>query len=147
MELADLDEAATALREHAEAAERLAPIHLDGKTPSVDRAVEKWARANALRAPRVEAVLGALAMAMPFGDLDRGDPRADIARQRDVIGAALASLADARSRLVAPALRSELGTITSDLGIAAAEPVAPSARSPSLRCGARAARRVGTISP
>jgi hypothetical protein len=125
VELADLDAAATALREHAEAAARLAPIHLDGEAPSVDRAVEKWARANALRAPRIEPVLAALGLDMPFGDLDRGGPREDIARQHAAIEATLASLADARSRLTAPALRSELGAVTAQLGVVAKEPPAP----------------------
>ena len=125
VELANLDAAAAALREHAEAAARLAPIHLDGKAPSIKRAIEKWARANALRAPRIEPVLVALGLGMPFGDLDRGDPREDIARQHAAIEATLASLADARSRLTAPALRSELGAVTAELGVVAKGPTAP----------------------
>ncbi len=125
VELADLDAAAAALREHVEAAARLAPIHLDGKAPSIKRAIEKWARANALRAPRIEPVLVALGLGMPFGDLDRGDPREDIARQHAAIEATLASIADARSRLTAPALRSELGAVTAELGIVAKGPTAP----------------------
>ena len=125
LELADLDAAATALQEHAEAAAKLAPIHLDGKRPSVERAVEKWARANALRAPRIESVLGALGVNMPFGDLDRGDPRGDIARQHAAMEATLASLAEARSRLTAPALRSELSDVAAVLGVVVAEPPAP----------------------
>jgi hypothetical protein len=126
--LADLDAAAAALREHAEAAARLAPIHLDakdGKAPSVDRAVEKWARANALRAPRIEPVLVALGLPMPFGGLDSAEPREDIARQRAAIEAMLASLADARSRLTAPELRSELDAVTMELGVVAKGPTAP----------------------
>ena len=125
VELADLDAAAETLREHAEAAARLAPIHLDGKSPSVERASEKWARANALRAPRIEPVLVALGLGMPCGDLDRGDARADITRQHAAIEAALASVAAARSRLTAPALRGELDAVTAELGVASGEPVAP----------------------
>ena len=125
VELADLDAAVSALREHAEAASRLAHIHLDGKSPSVDRAIKKWARANALRAPRIEPVLVALGLQVPFGDLDRGDPREDIGRQQVAIEAALVSFADARSRLEAPALRSELGVITAELGVVVTEPPAP----------------------
>lgn len=125
VELADLDAAASALREHAEAAARVAPIHLDGKAPSVERASEKWARANALRAPRIEPVLGALGLAMPFGDLDRGEPREDLARQQAAMEAVLVSLADARTRLDAPALRSELDALTAELGVVAVEPLAP----------------------
>jgi len=125
VELADLDAATSALREHAEAAARLAPIHLDGKAPSVDRAAEKWARANALRAPRIEPVVAALELDMPFGDLDRSHAREDITRQHAAIEALLALLADARARLSAPALRSELDAVTAELGIAAGEPAAP----------------------
>ncbi len=125
VDLADLDAAAATLREHAEAAARLAPIHLDGKSPSVDRARDKWARANALRAPRIEAVLTALGLGLPFGDLDPGDPRADITRQHAAIEATLASLTEARAGLDAPAVRSELAVITAELGIAVVEPLAP----------------------
>jgi hypothetical protein len=125
VELADLDAAEAALREHAEAAGRLAPLHLDGKSPSIERAAEKWARANALRAPRIEPVLGALGLPLPFGDLDRGGAREDIARQHAAIEAMLASLAAARSNLTAPALRAELGAITAELGVVVTEPAAP----------------------
>jgi hypothetical protein len=125
IELADLDAAATALREHAEAAARLAPIHLDGKAPSIDRAADKWSRANALRAPRIEPALAALGLEMPFRDLDRRDAREDIARQHAALEATVASLADARSRLCAPALRSELGALTAELGVFAKELPSP----------------------
>lgn len=113
--IADLEAAAAALREHADAAERLAPIHLDGKKPSIARACEKWARANALRLPRVEPVLGALGLDVPFGALAPESPREDIARQSAAIEAALASIASARSQLTAPAQRAELEAITAKL--------------------------------
>jgi hypothetical protein len=125
IELADLDAAATALGEHAEAAARLAPIHLDGKAPSVDRAAEKWARANELRAPRVEAVLAVLGLERPFGELDRARPREDIAQQHAAILALLPSFAAARASLTAPALRSELASITEELGVVPQGPTAP----------------------
>lgn len=123
--LADLDAAVSALEEHAEAAARLAPIHLDGKSPSVERAAKKWARANAVRAPRIAPVLEALGLPLPFGDLDRGGPREDITRQQSTIAATLVSLAEARSALTVPALRSELEALTAELGTVAAEPPAP----------------------
>jgi hypothetical protein len=116
-----LDAAAQALRDHAEAAARLAPIHLDGKTPSVGRALAKWARANALRAPSIEPVLTALGLAVPFGDLDAVQPREDIERQRGAIATALASLAEARVLLTAPALRTELAAVTAELTAVSAE--------------------------
>ena len=125
VEPADLDTAMIALREHAEAAARVAPIHLQGKKPSVAKAAEKWARANELRAPRIAPVLSALGLALPFGDLDRKDARADIARQEAAMEAALASLAEARARLQAPALRSELAGVIAELGVAPPEPAAP----------------------
>jgi hypothetical protein len=125
VELVDLDAAADALREHAEAAVRLAPIHLDGRAPSVDRAVEKWARANALRTPRIAPVLGALGLPIPFGDLDRKDAREAIARQHAAIEATLASLTAVRSRLTATALRSELAAVSAELGVVAAKLEAP----------------------
>jgi hypothetical protein len=115
VELSDLDAAMRALREHAEAAARLAPLHLEGKKPSVTRACEKWARANALRAPHIEPVLAALGVAIPFGDLDTARPREDIARQHAAMEASLASLAATRSQLTAPALRIELAAVEAEL--------------------------------
>ncbi len=110
--LADLDVAIDALREHAEAASRLAPVHLDGKRASVARACEKWARANALRAPRIAPALVALGLGAPFGDLDARSPREDIKRQRAAIDKTLTILAASRAVLTAPALRDELAAIT-----------------------------------
>ncbi|MBX3199935.1 MAG: ATP-binding domain-containing protein [Labilithrix sp.] len=123
--LAEVEEAARALREHAEAAARLGPLHLEGPKASASRACEKWARANTLRAPRVVPLLDALGLAVPFGELDAARPREDIARQRAAIEATLASLAGVRSALDAPALRRELAAVTAELGSAAAEEPEP----------------------
>lgn len=126
VELAALDRALGALREHAEAAARLAPIHLDGKRPSVQRASEKWARANELRAPKIQPVLVALGLATPFGALDPAAPHEDITRQGAAITAAIASLAAARSLLTAPARRDELASITRELAAMGAPAAPPS---------------------
>lgn len=120
-----LETTTRALLEHAEAAERLAPLHLDGKKPSVARACEKWARANELRRPRIESVLVALGLEMPFGDLDPSCPREDIARQQAAIEAALASIERARLLLTAPALRAELATLTNEVAAVAPAPSEP----------------------
>ena len=124
VELAALDEASKALREHAEAAARLPSIHLE-KKKSIARAAEKWARANELRAPRIVPVLEALGLGLPFGELDRADAHAAIARQEAAIAKAIASLATARTALVAPALRAELDAITIELGVVGKMPSAP----------------------
>jgi len=119
--LSDLDEAMQALREHLEAASRLAPLHLDGKKPSVERACEKWARANALRAPRVEPVLRSLSLETPFGALDAARPREDVTRQQSAMGATLAQLERVRALLAAPELRRELASVESELAVAPSE--------------------------
>jgi hypothetical protein len=116
VDLAEIESAELALREHADAAARVAPLHLEGPKASVPRACEKWARANELRLPRIEPVLVALGLATPFADLDPSSPREDIARQLGAIEATLASLATARSVLRAPALRRELETVTAQIG-------------------------------
>lgn len=119
--LADLDAAAQALREHAEAAARVAPLHLDGKTPSVSRACEKWARANAVRAPRIVPVLGALSLETPFHDLDPTRPHEDLALQRTAMMTTLEHMDRARDVLVAPERRRELATIEAALEAARTE--------------------------
>lgn len=123
--LVDVKAAMGELSDHARAAAKLAAIHLEGKKPSLERAVDKWARANALRAPRVEPVLAALGLALPFGALDRADPRRDIERQRLAIDAAVASMSSARAALEAPGWRKELDTLTRRLGAAPSEPAPP----------------------
>jgi len=115
LDLAAIDTALDALGEHAEAAARVAPIHLEGKGPSVDRAFEKWARANELRRPRIAPVLEALGIDVPFRDLDRTAAREDIARQHAAIEAARAAVLAAKKSLAAPALRAELDGIMGDL--------------------------------
>ncbi|GEM_PF-792514 len=115
IELAVLETAERALCEHAEAATRLAPIHLEGKNPSVRRACEKWARANELRAPRIEPALAALGLETPYRDLDPARPREDIDRQHAAIQTTLESLATARLQLTAPALRKELDSLRAQL--------------------------------
>ena len=62
----DLESAETALREHAEAAALVTPLHLEGENASAERAGEKWARANTVRAPRILPVLETLGIAQPF---------------------------------------------------------------------------------
>ncbi|MDF2692652.1 MAG: helicase, partial [Labilithrix sp.] len=123
--LAELDEATRILREHAEAASRLAKIHLDGKNPSVARACEKWAKANDLRAPRIEPVLRALSLETPFGALDPERPREDVARQQKAIEATLAQMTRARDLLGAPESRRELAELEATLAHTAAESVLP----------------------
>ena len=124
VELAALDAALAALREHAEAALRLAPIHLDRKNASISKAAKKWARANALRAPRILPALAALGLTSPFRDLDRDDARGDIERQHRAIEKTLLAIEDARTLLRAPALRRELESVTAALGVVAKEPAA-----------------------
>jgi hypothetical protein len=84
-------------------------------------------------------VLGALALPMPFGELDRASVREDIARQQVAMEATLASLAAARSMLMAPAVRAELAGITATLAVARREPAAP-APDPALYDAALAVR-------
>ncbi len=124
--LSDLDEAMRALREHVEAASRLAPLHLDGKKPSVERACERWARANTLRAPRVEPVLRSLSLETPFGALDAARPREDVTGQQSAMEATLAQLERVRDRLAAPELRHELAGVESELAVAPSEASGPS---------------------
>ncbi|AKV00370.1 DNA helicase [Labilithrix luteola] len=121
VELVDLEATDRALREHAEAAARVAPLHLEGAKASVARACEKWARANELRKPRIEPMLAVLGLAMPFGDLDSSNARDDIDRQLAAIEATLGSIAAVRSALLAPALREELAAIQKELGVVAGE--------------------------
>jgi hypothetical protein len=118
LEVIELTKAEDVLREHAEAAARLAPLHLDGAKGSVERAREKWARANELRTPKVQPVLAALGLELPFGDLDAGEAREDIARQQAAIETTLGALAAARAVLAAPALRTELAAVDAELATA-----------------------------
>jgi AAA domain len=123
--LGELEEATRILREHAEAASRLAPLHLDGKSPSVERACEKWARANDLRASRIEPVLRALSLKTPFGALDPERPREDVARQHKAIEATLEQMTRARDLLAAPESRRELAELEATLAKVEAEPILP----------------------
>lgn len=126
--LAALDDAIAALREHADAASRVAPLHLDGKNGSVTRASTKWNRACELRGPRIDAVLGALGLTRPFGPLDTADPHADIERQRAALDVALAHVVNARDLAASPGAREELAGIAAEL--AQATPAAPKAFEP-----------------
>lgn len=139
IELVDLDAAESALREHAEAAARMAPIHLAGAKASVSRAIDKWARANELRRPRIEPVLTVLGLPMPFGDLDGANALEDIARQQSAIEATLASLATVRSAVLAPSLREELENIGKEVGVVIGEASEP-ALEPALYDAALALR-------
>lgn len=109
-----LDDAERVLREHAEAASRLIPLHLEGPKASVGRAADKWLRACELRAPRVTPVLEALSLPVPFGPLDVQDPHGDITRQRASIERSVSALDRVRLALQAPALRHELDAITAE---------------------------------
>lgn len=131
VDVAALDEALSTLRTHAVAAGKLVQIHIDGKNPSVARACEKWARANELRAPRVEPALRALGVATPFGPLDASRPREDAAAQRAAIEAVVARLVRAREWLAVPAAREELGAIEATLA-EAAEPASSASPDPAL---------------
>ena len=115
LDLEALTEAETALREHARAAGRLAPLHLDGPRASAPRARDKWDRANALRAPRITPVLSLLGLAPPFGALDATSAREDIASQKSAIEATLASLGVFGAALRAPEHARELKAITEKL--------------------------------
>jgi hypothetical protein len=110
-----LEEALRAMREHAAAASKLVAIHLEGKNASIERACEKWARANELRAPRIEPALRALGIATPFGPLDAKQPREDAALQQTSLDAALAELVETREMLMVPASRHELLAIEAKL--------------------------------
>lgn len=112
---AALDEALHAGREHAEAAVKLVRLHLEGKNASIERACEKWARANELRAPRIEPALRALGLPVPFGALDPKSAIEDAERQRSALDATLAKLAEAREILSVPAARVELAAIEARL--------------------------------
>ena len=118
-----LDEALLALREHEGAAARLAPLHLTGARASTERAAEKWARANDLRAPRVLPVLEALGIEAPFGPRDAARPLEDIARQRGAIEAALARVTEVRAIAGAEDARAELASVEREL--AALAPASP----------------------
>jgi hypothetical protein len=122
VDLVEVAAAEDALREHAEAAARLAPLHIEGAKASIPRACEKWARANALRSPRIAPVLDALGVALPFGDLDASRPLDDISGQRAAIAATLALLSGVHAQLEAPALRRELAAIREALRAAPDEP-------------------------
>ena len=115
LSVAVLDEALGAIREHAVAAVKLVRLHLEGKNPSIERACEKWARANELRAPRIESALRALGMAIPFGPLDTTQPHEDAARQRLALEATLAQMTEIRELLAVPAAREELHAIEAEL--------------------------------
>src|SRR5690606_2754675 len=103
------------LREHAEAASRLAPIHLESKKPSISRACAKWARANALRGPKIVPILSILSLETPFGELDAADPREDISRQRRAMESTLVRMQRARDQLAAPEWRRELDALEAAL--------------------------------
>jgi hypothetical protein len=110
-----LDEALRAGREHAEAAVKLVQLHLEGKNASIERACEKWARANELRAPRIEPALRALGLTVPFGALDPARAIEDAERQRSALDATLVKLAEAREILSVPSARAELAAIEAKL--------------------------------
>lgn len=110
-----LDEALRAGREHAEAAVKLVRLHLEGKNASIERACEKWARANELRAPRIEPALRALGLPVPFGALDPSCAVEDAERQRSALDATLVKLAEAREILSVPSARAELAAIEAKL--------------------------------
>ncbi|MDB4943315.1 MAG: helicase, partial [Labilithrix sp.] len=135
-----LDAAESALRDHAEAATRLVQLHLEGPKASVARACEKWARANALRAPRIAPVLASLGLAVPFGDLDPADPHADSARQHLAIESTLGSLASVRLSVLAPSMRAELSAVLAELGAAGAGALAEPPLDPALYDAALAVR-------
>ena len=115
VDVALLDGALLAIAEHTKAASKLVKLHLDGKNPSIERACEKWARANELRAPRIEPALRALGMATPFGPLDATEPREDAARQRQALEATLAQVMETRELLSVPIAREELAAIEAKL--------------------------------
>ncbi len=113
--LAVLDEAAEALSEHAEAASRLPSIHLEGKGASVERACEKWARANEVRGPRIEPALRALGLPAPFAALDPSRAREHAAEQHLAIESLAKELAAVRELLATPDAENELASIEAEL--------------------------------
>lgn len=140
MDLARIDACDAALREHEEAADALARIHLDGPRASVARACAKWDEATARRRPRIEPVLAALDLASPLAPLDPAAPRESLARQREAMESARRGLQPYRDGCCAARRRAELAEIERALGAEdALEPIAPQA-DPSLVARAIALR-------
>lgn len=122
-------DARAALREHAHAATLVGPTHLRGAHPSVARAREKWAKANALRGRVIRPVLGRLGMEVPFADLGvEGDLEGALEAQRVAMLRTLDALDAVERALRAPAHQRELVRVEAALAAleaGAAEAVAP----------------------
>lgn len=135
----ELDRASAALDAHVDAASKLPALHLDGPAPSPERAVEKWARANELRGPRIAPALAALGLAVPYGPLDAATAREGIADQRRAIEATKRAVDDAREVLSAASAPDEIAAIEAELARAPTARAAP-APDPALYDAALAVR-------
>jgi len=118
-----------ALQAHAEAARKVAPLHLRGPNASPTRAREKWQRANAKRGRVIRPMLLSLGMPDPFADLR---PDEDIATaleaQYDAMQRTLVALERVERSLRAPARlreRERLETQLAALTAPASEDPAP----------------------
>jgi energy-coupling factor transporter ATP-binding protein EcfA2 len=109
VEPAQVADARAALREHAHAATLVGPTHLRGAQPSIARAREKWAKANALRGRVIRPVLGRLGMEVPFADLGaEGDLEGALEAQRVAMLRTLDALDAVERALRAPVHQREL---------------------------------------
>ncbi len=101
---------------HAEAALRVAPIHLTGPRASTARAREKWARANLKRGRVIGPMLAALGMEVPYEDLR---PDEDVVTALEAQYAAMQRTLEALDRveraLRAPARQRERDRIEAQL--------------------------------
>ncbi len=115
LDVSQVEAARAALSEHAEAADTLVRLHLEGARASVERACEKWARANELRTPRFAPVLGALGIPLPCGPLDAARARESAEAQGAALRSASARLDELAEWLALPAARGELLEIEAEL--------------------------------
>lgn len=115
LDVSQVAAARSALAEHAEAADALVRLHLEGARASVERACEKWSRANELRSPRFASVLAALGIALPCGPLDASRARESAESQGAALRAALGRLDDLANALALPSSRAELLEIEEEL--------------------------------
>ena len=115
LDVSQVDAARSALAEHAEAADALVRLHLEGARASVERACEKWSRANEIRSPRFASVLSALGIALPCGPLDASRARESAESQGAALRAALGRLDDLVNVLALPSSRAELLEIEAEL--------------------------------
>jgi hypothetical protein len=108
----DVKVAREALLVHAQAATLVVQLHVEGRTPSLERARKKWGEANALRRPKVEPVLTRLGLAVPFADVGGDDVTTVLFAQRAAMEHTVDALKHIESALELPGLRAELHEVT-----------------------------------